>query len=111
MLNCTTRKQVEKVLPEFVKRWPTPQDFIKAATVDVATLIKPLGFVQRRTVALKRMTELYLAGPWSDPRELPGIGEYGARAWEIFCKGDLGNEPPKDHALVQYWEWAKQRRT
>ena len=111
MLNCTTRKQVEKVLPEFVKRWPTPQDFIKAATVDVATLIKPLGFVQRRTVALKRMTELYLTGPWSDPRELPGIGEYGARAWEIFCKGDLGNEPPKDHALVQYWEWAKQRRT
>lgn len=109
MLNCTTRKQVEKVLPEFVKRWPTPQAFFAADNVDVATLIQPLGFCRRRTVALKKMTELYLTGPWSDPRELPGIGEYGARAWEIFCKGDLGSEPPKDHALVQYWEWAKQR--
>lgn len=111
MLNCTTRKQVEKVLPEFVKRWSTPQAFIRADWAEVATLIQPLGFCRRRTGALMKLTEHYLAGPWSDPRELPGIGEYGARAWEIFCKGELGDVPPKDHALVQYWEWAKQRRT
>lgn len=107
MLNCTTRKQVEKVLPEFVRRWPTPQAFLKADKVEVGQLITPLGFARRRTVCLFKMTEAYLTTPWQHARELPGIGEYGARAWEIFCKGELGDEPPKDHALVQYWEWAK----
>ena len=110
MLNCTTRKQVEKVLPEFKRRWPTPQDFVNADSSEVAPVIASLGFGQRRSVALKKMTERYLAGPWSDPRELPGIGEYGARAYEIFCQGSLGDEPPKDHALVQYFEWAKKRQ-
>lgn len=53
-----------------------------------------------------KMTEHYLTSSWSDARELPGIGEYGARAWEIFCEGKLGTEAPKDHALTQYWVWA-----
>lgn len=107
MLNCTTRKQVEKVLSEFVKRWPTPQAFIAADKPEVAVLIMPLGFARRRTINLFMMTEAYLAGPWQHARDLPGIGEYGARAWEIFCRGELGDEPPKDHALVLYFNWAK----
>lgn len=108
MLNQTSRKQVERVLPEFRRRWPGPEAFVKADNTEVATLIAPLGLLRRRTVALKKMTASYLAGQWSDPRELPGIGEYAARAWEIFCKGELGVEPPKDHALAQYYHWAKQ---
>lgn len=107
MLNCTSRKQVERVLPEFRRRWPTPQAFMKADVIDVADLCRPLGFANRRTVNLKKMTERYLAGPWQHARELPGVGEYGARAWEIFCLGSLGDEAPKDHALVRYFEWRK----
>jgi methyl-CpG-binding domain protein 4 len=106
LLNQTQRKQVEKVLPEFIKNWPTPQEFINADLTDVGNLIGSLGFTNRRSLNLMKMTKRYLTGPWSDPRELPGIGEYGARAWEIFCLGKLGNEPPKDHALVKYWEFA-----
>ena len=109
MLNCTTRKQVEKVLPEFVKRWPTPQAFLEAKSAEVASIIQSLGFCSRRTFTLKKMTEQYLTGPWNDPRELAGIGEYGARAREIFCDGELGDKPPKDLALAQYWAWANQR--
>ena len=110
MLNCTTRKQVEKVLPEFIKRWPTPQSLLLADPTDVGNVICSLGFVRRRTVALFKMTEKYAAAPWQHARELPGIGEYGAAAWEIFCKGVFQDEPPKDHALVQYWEWYKNRK-
>lgn len=106
MLNCTTRKQVDKVLPKFVARWPRPYDFMGALEEDVGAVIRPLGFATRRTANLKKMTERFVAGPWSDPRELPGVGEYAARAWEIFCQGQLGDSPPKDHALVQYWHWA-----
>ena len=107
LLNCTTRKQVEKVLPEFRERWPTPQDFFKADWTDVGNLIGTLGFARRRTLNLMKMTERYLTGPWSDPRELPGVGEYAARAWEIFCQGELGDTEPKDHALTEYWRWRK----
>lgn len=105
MLNCTSRKQVEKVLPEFMRRWPTAGDFIRANDEDVIALCKPLGFANRRTTNLKKMTEVYLATDWTHARQLPGIGEYAARAWEIFCEGVLGSEPPKDGALVRYWNW------
>jgi methyl-CpG-binding domain protein 4 len=107
MLNCTSRKQVEKVLPEFMRRWPGPGDFIKADDSEVIALCKPLGFAKRRTANLKKMTEMYLATDWTHVRQFPGIGEYAARAWEIFCTGNLGDEPPKDHALVKYYWWAK----
>lgn len=107
MLNCTSRKQVERVLPEFRRRWPTAQDFMRADLNDVAVLCRSLGFANRRSIALKKMTERYLAGPWQHARELPGVGEYGARAWEIFCLGELGDTVPKDHALVRYFEWRK----
>ena len=107
LLNCTTRKQVEKVLPEFRKRWPTPQSFMHADDIDVVELCRPLGFANRRTTNLKKMTERYVAGPWQHASELPGVGVYASRAWEIFCQGTIGTEPPKDHALVQYYEWVK----
>ena len=45
-----------------------------------------------------------------DVRELPGVGEYAARTYEIFCKGDLGDVPPADHSLVKYWNWARNKR-
>jgi len=107
MLNCTSRKQVEKVLPEFMSRWPTPGDLINAEKMDVALVIESLGFCRRRTVNLFKMTEAYLTGPWTHARELPGIGEYAARSWEIFYAGILGDDEPNDHALVEYWKWRK----
>lgn len=111
MLNCTSRKQVEKVLPEFIRRWPTPGEFMTAQDEDVATLCRPLGFANRRTSNLKKMTEKYLATDWTHAQQLPGIGAYGARAWEIFCAGRLGDEPPDDHALTRYWNWRVQSLT
>jgi methyl-CpG-binding domain protein 4 len=105
LLNCTSRKQVEQVLPTFISRYPTPGVFLKSDVHDVEVLCKPLGFARRRTQNLFKMTQKYVEGSWQHARELPGIGDYAARAWEIFCQNKLGDEPPKDHALVRYWNW------
>lgn len=105
MLNQTSRKQVEGVWPTFVSRWPTPEAFLQADINEVRNIIKALGFANRRTENLVKMTQRFIAGEWKHARELPGIGEYGARMWEIFCRGEIGKTPPKDHALTKYWEW------
>jgi methyl-CpG-binding domain protein 4 len=105
MLNQTSRKQVERVLPEFRRRWPTPDALLEAPINDVTEVLRPLGFCNRRTKNLYLLSGCFLAEPWQHARELPGIGEYGARAWEIFCRGEIGNTPPKDHALTDYWRW------
>lgn len=107
MLNCTTRKQVEKILPGFLKRWPTPGDLLTAEKEDIVTTISPLGFGKRRADNLISMSREFLKGTWEHARDLPGIGRYGAAAWEIFCCGFIGNDAPVDHALVKYWDWAK----
>jgi hypothetical protein len=110
MLNCTTRKQVEKVLPEFKRRWPTPQCFMESHLNEVIELIKPLGFANRRCKNLLAMTRHYLTSPWSRASDLPGIGEYGQRAFEIFCEGTVGTEPPQDGSLARYWHWLTSAR-
>lgn len=107
MLNCTTRKQVEKILPTFMQRWPKPDLFVNCDIDELKNLIRPLGFSNRRSNALKEMSKAYLAKKWSHANELPGIGVYAARAWEIFCRGIVGDTPPQDHALVQYYHWRK----
>ena len=109
LLNCTTRKQVEKVLPEFRRRWPGPNELLAADPSEVEGLCRPLGFARRRTQNLWKMSEAFVRGEWSDPRELPGVGEYGARSYEMFCMGKLGDDAPKDHALTIYWTWYKRQ--
>jgi methyl-CpG-binding domain protein 4 len=106
MLNCTTRKQVEKVLPIFLKKWPTPNDLLTCDMVDLVTTISPLGFGNKRADNLIKMTKHYLMSNWTHAGQLPGIGQYASAAWEIFCVGRLSDQPPKDHALVKYWTWA-----
>jgi methyl-CpG-binding domain protein 4 len=105
MLNCTTRRQVDRVLPAFMERWPTAQALVLADDAEVACVCRSLGFAKRRTQNLKRMSEAYLSS-WERAIDLPGVGEYASRAWEIFCQGSLGQDPPRDHALVKYWHWA-----
>lgn len=107
MLNCTTRKQIEKVIPEFFLRWSDPKNFLKANPDDVADLITPLGFQNRRTQRLFEMTKAYESGGWNHAAELPGIGDYAARSWEMFFRNKLGNHPPVDGALILYWKWRK----
>jgi endonuclease III len=106
-LNCTTRKQAEKILPILFKKWPHPQDLMSCDIEELRSIIKPLGFANRRSISIIRMSKSFLFDDWKDPRDLPGIGEYAGSAYDIFCKGVLGDSPPKDKALVKYYYWRK----
>lgn len=108
MLNCTTRKQVEKVYRTFFSAWPNPQTLLNCDEGTLINVIRPLGFANRRAKNLLRMTHDYLYSDWQHASELYGIGEYAARAWEMFCQDKVGNEPPRDHALVKYYYWRKE---
>jgi endonuclease III len=68
-------------------------------------LISSLGFQNRRAKRLFEMTEAYQEKKWKHAAELPGVGEYAARAWEIFFKNELGKRQPVDGALALYWKW------
>ena len=106
-LNCTTRKQAEKILPSLYKKWPTAMAMAAASPKDVEALISPLGFGNRRSHSMIKMSKAYIKPGWRHAKELPGIGNYAAAAWEIFCLGRLPPEAPKDHALVAYYKWRK----
>lgn len=110
MLNCTTRKQVEKVLPTFFDLWPNPEITSKANQDEMIEIISRLGFGKRRSDRLIELSKAYLQKDWKHVRELPGIGEYASRMWEIFFCNKLGDDMPKDGALALYWCWLKSKR-
>lgn len=107
MLNCTTRKQAQKVLPLFFSRWPLAVDVATANPCEISALISPLGFKNRRTERLIQLAAAYQEKNWTHVRELPGIGEYASRMWEIFFLGHLGEDQPTDGALTLYWRWRR----
>jgi hypothetical protein len=51
-----------------------------------------------------KLAKAYIGG-FTHARELPGIGQYGAASWEIFCKNIVPKKPPVDHALCAYVRW------
>jgi methyl-CpG-binding domain protein 4 len=106
MLNCTGRRQVERILPTFFERWPNPNALLSADREAIVDLCRSLGFANRRTDNLLKMTRAFVEGKWKHASELPGIGTYGARAWEMFCLCDVGDSEPNDGALSLYWRWA-----
>lgn len=107
MLNCTARKQIEKVLPFFFSKWPTPQDLANADIEEIKKIIEPLGFKNRRSKRLMELAKAYIKKDWAHASDLPGVGVYAGRAWEIFCRNTLGENEPSDGALTAYWHWRK----
>ena len=107
MLNCTSRRQVEKIIPTFFSLWPDPYSFLNAKQPEITNVICTLGFQNRRSKRLLDMTEAYIKKDWRHVSQLPGVGEYASRAWEIFFTKDLGGVPPTDGALMLYWNWRK----
>lgn len=107
LLNCTTRSSMEKVLPSLFSKYPNASAMASADQSELSRIIGRLGFGNRRAYNLIKMSQHYLESNWKHAKELPGIGEYAAAAWEIFVKGALPNDAPKDHALVRYYNWRK----
>lgn len=107
LLNCTTRSAMEKVLPHLFAKYPNAVAMATADQGQLSQVIGRLGFGNRRASNLIKMSQHYLGSNWKHARDLPGIGEYAAAAWEIFVKGTLPKDCPNDHALTYYYTWRK----
>jgi methyl-CpG-binding domain protein 4 len=105
LLNCTTRSAMEKVLQPLFAKYPDAASMASADQGQLSQVIGRLGFGNRRAGNLIKMSQHYLGSNWKHARDLPGIGEYAAAAWEIFVRGTLPEDCPNDHALTLWWKW------
>ena len=103
MLNLTNRKQVKKVLPEFLSRWPEPSSLLYATRDQIEKVIEPLGMKKVRAERLYRMSEQFLDWDGEDATELYGIGKYGSDSYRLFFKKELPLDVG-DHELQRYVE-------
>ena len=100
LLNLCRRTTVDKVRQELFKRYPTPQNIIEAKEKEIADLLEPLGFYNKRAKTLQKMSEGYLKG-FKDVTELYGIGQYAKDSWELFQNNNR-NIDPTDKVLTEY---------
>lgn len=107
LLNCTTRRTMERVFPKLLKKYPDAKSMSLANHDELSQMISCLGFGNRRATNLINMSREYVKRGWNHVSELPGIGEYASAAWEIFIKNQLPPECPKDGALSMYYNWRK----
>lgn len=105
LLNCTTRRAAEKVMVKLFAQYPHATDLAAADEDQLSEMIAPLGFRHRRAATLIALAKAYVLPGWRHARDLPGIGAYGAAAWDIFCRGRVPTERPKDHALAWWHDW------
>lgn len=101
MLNLTGRKQVKKVLPQFLSKWPNPQSLLYATRNEIEEVIAPLGMKRVRAQRLYRMSEQFVDWNGDDASELYGIGKYGSDSYRIFFKNEIPSDIG-DHELKRY---------
>ena len=104
LLNCTRRVQVDRVREELFLRYPDPEQMAAADPQELSSLLRPLGFYNRRARSLIRFSTEWLTKSWNHPRELYGIGQYAADSWDIFYNDRLDINPD-DGVLVKYVIW------
>ena len=95
------------MIPSLFRKYPTAVELAAADKEELSQMIAVLGFRNRRADNLIRMSKQYSEGNWKHVKDLPGIGEYAAAAWEMFVAGNLPASEPNDHALRYYWRWRK----
>ena len=100
-LNQTGRKKVKKVLPEFFKKFPTPEQIFESDKDTIAEMLKDLGMKNVRAHRIWRMTEEYLNWDGEDATKLFGIGKYGSDSYEIFYKNRIPDNV-QDKELRRY---------
>ena len=100
-LNQTGRKKVKKILPEFFKKFPTPEQILESDRDTIAEMLKDLGMKNVRAHRIWRMTEEYMTWDGEDATELFGIGKYGSDSYEIFYKNRIPDNV-QDKELRRY---------
>jgi methyl-CpG-binding domain protein 4 len=108
MLNCTSRKQVDRVREKFFRLYPDAHEVGRADLPEITEVIALLGFKNKRANTIRLFSSDWINLDWTEPSELYGIGKYGQDSWEIFQKGNLKVEPT-DGVLKKYLAWAHEQ--
>ena len=106
-LNMTSGRQVRPILPELFRRWPHPVAMKYAHDETLKGVIRSLGFVNKRSQALKRMSKDWIEKDWTTVKELYGCGQYAQDSDMIFFQGCLELEP-EDGELLRYVQFARE---
>ena len=91
MLQQTGTKQVEKMLPVFLKRFPNVRSLAKASPAEVLRAWQGLGYNRRALNLLRAAKALAARGKRPFPKtlegllELPGVGQYTSSAVLAFA--------------------------
>jgi hypothetical protein len=87
-----------------------------ASESEIADMIRPLGFYNRRAKAWKIFSEQWIQAikkfgtsniPLEELEKMKGVGKYALDSWRVFQLYDYGVEP-EDHVLNWYVDWARQ---
>jgi len=109
MLRKTTTKQVMRVYPVFIKKFPSPKELSSASESEIRKIIRPLGMEHQRSKLLKNLAEALIRKfGGSIPKKkddlilLPGVKQYIAS--EVLCVAYGVPEPMLDRNMVRIIE-------
>jgi A/G-specific adenine glycosylase len=109
LLRKTTATQVEKTLPEFVRRFPSPKSLLSAQQEEIEEVLKPLGMQRVRARLFLRLAgELVRKHGGEVPssrdelESLPGVGSYAAS--EVLLRAYRRPEPLLDRNAIRVLE-------
>lgn len=120
-LNVTTRQQVDKVIHQYLQRWPDAQSTATANWKEISSIVSPLGLGTKRAKGLIRFSKEFLSLTEEfdafhlmekQVKSLYNIGQYGWTAYKVFILKDLPSRSVKvcDHALQLYVEYQLGRK-
>ena len=110
MLNCTQRKQVEPMIETFFSCYPDAVSYVKQFEKNkdaIIEIIRPLGFYNRRADRIYKLSVDFLKDDVQDVSMIHGVGDYANACYEMLFLGVFGKDPPKDHALKNYYMFCK----
>jgi len=116
MLNQTSHKQVDQVREVFFEKYPNAESLESADESDIASLVKVLGFYNKRAKSWKKFASEWISllkryggslPPVYEIEKLHGVGKYALDSWKVFQLYQYDTQVD-DHVLNWYVDWAKQ---
>jgi methyl-CpG-binding domain protein 4 len=111
LLNKQRATRMAPLMHRLFARWPTAKALAQAEVAELSELLRPLGLQHQRANRIVAMSAAWVAcdGDVGDSASrLPGIGQYGADAFALFCTPNWRSVRPKDIELSKYVCWLRE---
>jgi A/G-specific adenine glycosylase len=96
LLQKTSAEKVKPVYGYFIEKYPNPYSLSGASEEEIKSMISGLGFGNQRTRTFQEISKLFCAQNDGDVpnsidklKEPWGVGDYSARATQIFARGEI----------------------